>query len=116
MAEKNQAVELVKKLIAAESCYSGLRELGNEWLAAQGTPEEKAVSARLVQALKEDVNTIDDSLRFFESEAGEQFFGKETAAQMIAAFKEAKANGAKYCLCPACAAGAELLEMQDLLL
>ena len=35
---------------------------------------------------------------------------------MIAAFKEAKANGAKYCLCPACAAGAELLEIQDLLL
>lgn len=70
----------------------------------------------MVQALKEDVNTIDDSLRFFESDADEQFFGKETAAQMIAAFKAAKANGAKYCLCSICAAGAELLEMLDLLL
>ena len=76
MAEKNQAVELVKKLVAAESCYSGLRELGNEWLAAQGTPEEKAVSARLVQALKEDVNTIDDSLRFLNRKQASSFSEK----------------------------------------
>lgn len=114
MSDKNQAAAFVRELVSAESCYPPLRELGEEWLAAVGTDRESDLSAKLIAALEEDVNTIDDSLSFFASEAGMRHFGKEKAEEMIAAFTEAKANGSRYCLCPACSAGAAILAHREL--
>ena len=50
---------------------------------------------------------------FFESEEGEKVLGKDTAAHLAAAAKEAKAKGVKYCICPACTAGGWLLDHES---
>ena len=62
---KNYVEEKTKELIAAPSCYQGLRDLAEKWLNSKDTPEE------------------------------------------------AKANGAKYCICPACTAGGAILDKKD---
>lgn len=52
---------------------------------------------------------IDGLIGFLESPAAAGLFGEEAAANMLAAQKERKEQGAKYCNCEAHAAAAELL-------
>lgn len=63
--------------------------------------------------LKADVNSIDEVIPFFESEEGEKVLGKDTAAHLAVAAKEAKERGVKYCICPACTAGGWLLDHES---
>ena len=108
MEMSNSMIEKVKAVIAAPSCCAELRAVAEEWLLAVGTDGEKEASAKLIAELEEDVSTLDDVIPFFESETGAQFFGADVA--------KAKAEGATYCLCPACQAGASILAEKDSLL
>ncbi|MBO5514919.1 MAG: heat-shock protein Hsp90, partial [Schwartzia sp.] len=74
---KADIIEKVKDLIAAPSCYAPLKALAEEWLKAVGTPEEKALSAKLVAELEKDVQKAADCLAFFDSEAGRKAVGEE---------------------------------------
>ena len=113
---KAEIVEKVKDLINAPSCCAPLKELAEAWLKAQGTAEEKAMSAKLVAELEQDVQPAENSLHFFESEAGQKVFGAETAAQMAAHFRELIASGGKWCDCPACAPGRAILDNKEVIL
>ena len=113
---KTDIIEQVKNLAAAPSCYAPLKALAEEWLKAVGTPEEKALSAKLVAELEADVQTIDEVIELFGSEAGRKAVGAEAAANMLAHFKEVKAAGGKWCDCPACKAGRAILDNKDLIL
>lgn len=42
-----------------------------------------------------------------------QIFGNEQAKTMVSQAQAAKANGAKYCICPACTAGGAILDKKD---
>lgn len=63
--------------------------------------------------LEADVLSIDDVLAFFESDAGEKTFGAEQAAAYAAHAREVKAKGGKWCDCPACAPGREILDRKE---
>ena len=111
---KADIIEKEKDLIAAPSCYAPLKALAEEWLKAVDTPEEKALSAKLVAELEADVQTIDEVIELFSSEEGQKAVGAEVAASMVAHFKEVKAAGGKWCDCPACKAGRAILDNKEL--
>ena len=110
---KSEVLVKVKELIAAQSCYSELKTIAQEYLAAVGTANEKAVGKKLIAELEEDVETIDQVMAFLNSEKAVEILGKETAAAMLEQGKKVKAAGGKYCFCPACVAGKALLDMMD---
>ena len=55
-------VEKVKALIAAPSCYAGLKKIAEEYIAALGSDREKEAGRKLVAELEADVLSIDDVL------------------------------------------------------
>ena len=101
--------ELIEALIAAPSCYSGLKDVAQAYLDASEA-EKPAAAAALVAELEADVMPVDAVIGFFSSDAGIGHFGAETAAALLKGAQEHKANGGKYCNCPACSAGAAILE------
>ena len=109
-----ELAQTVKELIAAPSCCQELREAGENYLKALDTGAEKAAAAALLQELRDDVCTLDQTIPFFESERGAQLFGAERAEAMAAHARELKARGEKWCDCPACAAGVKILENASL--
>ena len=102
---KTELTRTVKEMIAAPSCCQELKAAGQNYLNA-----EKAAAAALLQEIREDVCTLDQTIPFFESELGAQIFGAERAEAMAAHAREIKEQGAKWCDCPACAAGVKILE------
>lgn len=102
----------VNEIIAAPSCCQPLKELGEKLIAAEGTEAEEQLTKDFVAELEKDVNPIEDSIAFFKSDMGQQMLG-DAAEGMLASFEEAQAKGEKNCLCPACQAGAALLEKKD---
>jgi hypothetical protein len=83
------------------------------YLDAAGTADEEKAAALLKKELKEDVNSIDHVIPFFESKEGAAFFGADTARNLAKAAHEAKDKGVKYCICPACTAGGWLLDHES---
>ena len=110
---KSEVLVKVKELIAAPSCYSELKTIAQEYLAAVGTASEKAAGKKLIAELEEDVETIDDVMAFLNSEKAVEILGKETVAAILEQGKKVKAAGSKYCFCPACTAGKAILDMRD---
>ena len=98
-------VEKVKALIAAPSCYAGLKKIAEEYIAALSSDREKEAGRKLVAEL--------EVLAFFESDAGEKTFGVKQAAAYAAHAREVKAKGGKWCDCPACAPGREILDRKE---
>lgn len=76
---------------------------------AEGTDEEKAVTEAYLQELSEDVLSVDALIGFASSEKGAEVFGAEQAKSMVEAAEASKANGGKYCICPACSAAERFL-------
>ena len=94
--------EKTKEILNAGSCCPELKEMAEKWLAAEGTTDEKAVTEAYLQELSEDVLPIDAEV-----------FGAEQAKSMAEAGKASKANGGKYCICPACSAGGAILDKKN---
>ena len=92
-------------------CNPELKAAAEAYLKAQ----DKASADALVKALVEKVNSIDETIAFAESEAGAQVFGAEAAKGLAAAAKKAKAEGGKYCICPACQAGGAIYDNKEAL-
>ena len=110
---KQELIKTAKTLIAAPSCCQPLKAAAQAWIDAVGTAGEKAAADALLAELKEDVCTIDDVIPFFESPRAVQYFGEEKAKELAAVAHKTKADGGKWCICAACAAGAKLLENSD---
>ena len=108
-----KTISLVKEVIAAPSCCSELKAAAEAWLSSVGTNAQKGAAEKLLAELKEDVNSIDDVIGFFGSDAGKGYFGAEKAAELLKAAQEAKAAGGKYCICAACQAGSKLIEAPE---
>ena len=100
--------EKTKEILNAGSCCPELKEMAQKWLAAEGTTDEKAVTEAYLQELSEDVLPIDALISFASSEKG-----AEQAKSMAEAGKASKANGGKYCICPACSAGGAILDKKN---
>lgn len=102
--------EKTQEILNAASCCPELKEMAEKWLKAEGTADEAEVTKDYLQELSEDVLPIDALISFASSEKGAEVFGAEQAKTMVEAGKSAKANGGKYCICPACAAGGAILD------
>lgn len=114
--KKADVIELAKKMIAAPSCYSGLKEIGQNWLDAIGTDSEKDAAQKLIAEIEADITEIDNLVAFAHSEIPAQMFGEEGAKKFAAHADELKASGAKFCDCGACAPGLEILKNKALIL
>ncbi|MCC8125985.1 MAG: molecular chaperone Hsp90 [Clostridiales bacterium] len=112
----NYVMEKSKELIVAPSCSAEAKAAANSWIEAAGTEKEAEETKKYLAELEEDVMSIDDLIGLLESDMGTKIFGAERAAAMIQHSKERKAAGAAYCDCPACAAGAAILEKKEELL
>ena len=104
-----------KELLAAHSCCQELKDAANAWLAAVGTDKEAEATKNYIAEMEEDITTIDDLIALTESELGAKIFGDAAAAVGHQA-KDAKAKGAHYCFCDACAACEAMLAKKDELL
>lgn len=112
---KTYVAKKVKDLIAAPSCCAEAKAAAREWLAAVGTDREAEQTKKLIAELEMDIIPIDGLIAFAGSEAGAGVFGAEKAKEVKAHAEKIKADGAKYCDCPACSAAAAVLEKLSLL-
>ena len=108
---KQEIIAKVNELIAAPSCNPLVKAAAEKYLNAQ----DKASADELVKVLEAEVCTVDELIGLCESEQGRQFFGVEKAAGMAEAAKKSKAEGGKYCICPACQAGGAIWENRSAL-
>ncbi len=108
---KQEILAKVNELIAAPSCNPAVKSAAEAYLKAQ----DKASADALVKVLEAEVCTVDELIGLCESENGKKFFGAEKAAGMAEAAKKSKTEGNKYCLCPACQAGAKIWENREAL-
>ncbi len=102
-------VEKTRELMNAPSCCTEAKVAAQDFLDAVGTDREAEATKNYLAELEEDVTPIDGLIAFTGSEQGAQVFGAQRAAQMLEHAKKVKAAGGKYCDCPACAPGAEIL-------
>lgn len=79
-----------------------------EAVAAGGEGAADEATEKLLDVLEGRPTTIDGVIAFAEGPA-KGMLGEEAAAQMLAAQKERKAQGAKWCNCDACTAATEIL-------
>lgn len=103
-------VEKTRELISAPTCSSETKAAAQRWLDAVGTDAEKEETKKYIEELEADIMPIDTLIGFAQSEKGAEYFGADTAANIVAHAKEIKASGAQYCDCPACAIVAAILE------
>ena len=126
---KSEALELVKEIVEAPSCFPALREKGEALLAvcgsaagsagestsagesgSAGDSDADALMDEFLVELEKDVEPIEGAIAFFKSDMGLAKLG-EHREKMLAKSEKAQAEGEKICICPACQAGAKLLDM-----
>lgn len=109
-------IEKTHELINAPTCSKEAAMAAKAWLASIGTDSQEQETKKYIAELEEDLVTIDNLIGFSGSSAGEKCFGKETAKNINEHAKEIKAQGAKYCDCPACVAVVSILDKKEALL
>lgn len=65
--KQDTMVQTVQSMIAAQSCYEGLKKVGQAWLDAVGTDAEAAAWEALVKEAKADIITVDQLIAFTAS-------------------------------------------------
>lgn len=106
-------VEKTQELMGAATCSPETKAAAQTWLDAVGTDNETSATITYMAELEADIMPIDGLIGFAESETGAKVFGADKAIEVAAHAKEIKANGAKYCDCPACAAVKAILDKKD---
>ena len=111
---EKEKLEFVKgktqELLQSQTCCAEGKAAAKAWLEAIGTEQEAAETERYLNELKADIMPIDQLIGFAGSEAGIQYFGEAAAKGIVSHAEEIKANGARYCDCPACAAAEAILK------
>lgn len=108
-------IEKTHELIESPTCSNEAKTAAQAWLDAVGTEREAAQTRAYIAELEADIMPIDTLIGFAESDAGTQYFGADTAKNIVIHAKEIKAAGASFCDCPACVAVASILEKKDAL-
>ena len=108
---KQEIIAKVNELIAAPSVCADVKKAAEAYVKSQ----DKKSAEALVKVLEAEVCTVDELIGLCESETGAKFFGAERAAKMAEQAKKSKADGNKYCICPACQAGGVIYENKEAL-
>ena len=108
---KQEMISKVEELIAAPTVNPAVKAAAENYLAAK----DAKTADELIAALEKHVNSIDETLNFAKSDAGKKIFGEEAAANAVKLGEKVKADGGKYCFCPACQAGGAIYDNKELL-
>ena len=103
---KQEILAKVNELIAAPSVCADVKAAAEAYAKLQNKQNADA----LVKALEANVKSIDETIALAGSELGKKIFGDEAAANMVKLGQKVKAEGGKYCFCPACQAGSVIYE------
>jgi len=114
--DKQTMIDKVKALAKTYSCCPELQAAVAAYISAVGTADEKVAAQNLIAEIEEDITPIDNLVAFAHSDVAVEKFGAEGAKNFAAHADELKASGAKYCDCPACKLGLEILADKDVLL
>ena len=97
-------------LATADSSTQVTKDAATAWKQAIAADPANAEAAtkELLDTLEGRPTTIDQVIAFAEG-AAKQLMGEEAAADMLAAQKARKEQGAKWCNCPSCTAATEIL-------
>lgn len=106
---KAEVIETVKEMEEAPSCCDALKKAAQDYLASPG----KAQAETLIQEMKKDITTIDALIALSTSERGRHIFGAAQAKVLEEKARAHKAEGGRYCICPACQSAAKLLDHQE---
>lgn len=109
---KEWLTEKVNAIKNAPSCCAELKKVCEEWLEKQNLE----ATQKLIDELKADVQPIEMVIQFFQSETAANIFGKEQAQAILQHAQDVKAQGGKWCDCPACANGRVVLDHAEHLL
>ncbi len=113
---KEYVKEQTKALMAAPSCCQEAKDAAQSWLDKLDTPAEAEETKKYIAELEADIQPVDNLIAFAGSEKAAQLVGADKAKGFLAHAQEIKANGGKYCDCPACTACAKILEKKDQML
>ncbi len=105
--------ELAKELMEASSCCTELKGVCKKYLDSVGTEDEESCLEELIKEVKEDINTIDETIEFMQSDVALNMLGEETRNMLLEKSLKAKENGAKYCDCPACSVAEKILNLYE---
>lgn len=104
------ASERVEILSKSDTSKQETKEAAIAWKEAVAAGEDaQAATDKLLDFLEGRMLPIDGLISFLESPAAGGYFGEELAATMLAAQKQRKEQGEKYCNCEAHTAAGELL-------
>jgi uncharacterized protein YaaN involved in tellurite resistance len=82
-----------------------------EELKAKAAPAvDKVLESELIAQLKEGIATLTETIDVFSKPEVEEKFGKEAAEQIRSHAEKLKAEGKKFCDCPACTKAREILK------
>ena len=102
--------ELVKDLMEAPTCCIELKGACKKYLDSIGTESENECLEGLMKEIRQDINSIDDTIAFMQSDTALQMLGEETRNMLLEKSLKAKENGAEYCDCPGCTAAQKVLK------
>ena len=102
--------ELAQAVLDAQSACPEFKQAAQNLIDSIGTEKEEEAGKILLAEAEEDINSIDDTIAFFESEMAAKIFGAEIAADKLEGAKQAKANGEKVCPCPGCQAAKAIID------
>lgn len=115
MVDKEYLRKRTEELIAAPMCYPALKLKAEAWLDSIGQEREGYTIEAFMQELAMDVRDIYDCIDLAESDEGKKLFGEEAAKKLAEAAHKAQDQGVRYCICPACTAGGEILDNRDIM-
>lgn len=101
----------VDEIEGAFSASKATKAACAEWRAAVASEgaDADAATTKLADEISAHQTTIDDNIRFMQSDIAAQIYGEETAAQRLTQEQARKAAGARFCDCVACRPCHELL-------
>ena len=115
MKNQEKIVAKTKELLSGY-CAPELKAAAEAWLKAAETGDAKEEAQAYVAELEDAVMDIDSVIAAFSDPGMAEAFGAERAAQIRDHAKDVKAAGGKWCDCPACTKGLELLSYKEDLL
>ncbi|MCM1114264.1 MAG: molecular chaperone Hsp90 [Clostridium sp.] len=104
--------EKTHEMLSVDCCCQEARDAADMWLNAVETDNEIQVVKDYIAELEDDLLPIDDLINFAKSERGAEIFGENQADEITHAEK-LKADGIKYCDCPACKAAQDIIAKKN---
>ena len=104
-----------QELVSLPGCCPELKQAAQAWLDSYDDGNlNQAAAAAYIAELEEDILPVENCIAFLGTERAKELFGDKCAA-MKAHMEQLRAEGKKFCDCPACSLASEILAKKDYL-